>query len=72
MRSGEERRIELPSVAVDVAEGESLLKLISNGGFVGYFGTRTGFENVLYLTSAGTLMAAPWDNSALAPAGHRS
>ncbi len=25
--------------------------------------------HLLYLTSAGTLMAAPWDNSALAPAG---
>ena len=25
--------------------------------------------HVLYLTSAGTLMAAPWDNSALATAG---
>src|SRR5688500_717508 len=34
---------------------------------IGAWYVRTG--HVLYLTSAGTLMAAPWDNSALAPTG---
>jgi Tol biopolymer transport system component len=34
---------------------------------IGAWYVRTG--HVLYLTSAGTLMAVPWDNSALAPTG---
>jgi hypothetical protein len=34
---------------------------------IGAWYVRTG--HVLYLTSAGTLMAAPWDNEALAPGG---